>query len=535
MLVILILCGFGAYAFPEFKSNDYCFTHNIEETYSSINIPQEEWNKTFGGVENDFATRVLQTVDGGYVFVGQRDGSGHHSDGDCWLIKVDEYGNLIWEKIFGGNDNEIGYDIDQTIDGGYIVFGITSSYGAGNDDGWLIKTDSNGNEMWNRTFGGSDLDTILSGQQTSDGGYILAGGTQSFGAGNSAGWFIKTDSNGEEMWRRVFDEGDSISEYFMSVYQTVDGGYIATGRRYLNENDWVHSDVWLFKTDSNGNEEWSTLIGDQYGDGGRSIFQTSDGGYIITGQSGRSEGNGDWDAVLIKTDVNGGTEWVSYFGDNTHSETGYSVVQTNDEGFLITGRKILHNTDLSDIFLIKTDRYGNFLWTEIFRGELSDDRGYDACQTNDGGYIVIGYTNYYGSGGLDAWLIKILPFENQRPNKPSRPSGRTNGETGVEYIYTTSTTDSDGDDVYYLFDWGDGSTSFILGPYESGAECSASGIWFDEGSYEIKVKAIDEHGAESEWSDPLIVSMPKSYNLFDLMFFKFFSKLIYFADLFLDY
>jgi len=256
----------------------------------------EQWYKTFGGTDNDYGRSIQLTSDGGYIIVGN---TGRIDNNDAYLIKTDASGNEQWYKTFGGSDFDIGYSVQQTTDGGYIIAGYTGSYGAGSSDFYLIKTDANGDSIWIKTFGGSSGDYGYSVQQTSDGGYIITGTTLSYGAGSYDVYLIKTDANGNEQWYKTF--GGLGLDYGHSVQQTSDGGYIIAGN--TSSFGVGYSDVYLIKTDVYGNQTWYKTFGGTKNDHGFSIRLTSDGGYIVTGDISHSGINAD--VYLIKTDVNG--------------------------------------------------------------------------------------------------------------------------------------------------------------------------------------------------------------------------------------
>ena len=364
--------------------------------------PATAWSKTFGGPGEDYGLSVQQISDGGYIMAGSTDSYGAGGE-DVWLIKTDSSGNEMWNKTFGGSSDDSGYSVGQTSDGGYIIAGYTYSYGAGGEDVWLIKTDSSGDLSWNKTFGGSDGDHGYSVQQTSDGGYIIAGWTYSYGAGRDDVWLIKTDSSGDLSWNKTF--GGSDSDFASSVQQTSDGGYIITGS--TNSYGAGDDDVWLIKTDSSGNVVWNKTFGGSDADGGTSVQQTSDGGYIIAGDT-FSYGDGNRDAWLIKTDSSGNKAWDKTFG-SSGVDYGNSVQQTPDGGYII-GRSHGDSYDADgssyDAGLIKTDPLGNKTWDKTFDG--SDfDYGNSVQQTSDGGYVIAGFTRSYGAGSYDVWLIKV--------------------------------------------------------------------------------------------------------------------------------
>lgn len=354
-----------------------------------------EWEKTYGGTAHDYGYSVEQTADGGYIVTGYT----WSSDGDGWdvyLIKTDVRGNEEWSKTFGGSDTDVGYSVQQTIDNGHIIAGYTWSFGAGKRDVYLVKTDDRGNEEWSKTFGGNKTDVGYSVKETIDGGYIVSGYTLSFGAGWYDVYLIKTDVSGNEVWTKTF--GGSSLDVGESVQQTSDGGYIIAG--WTGEG--LH-DVYLLKTDASGNEEWVKTFGGSYAEKGHSVIKTSNGGYIIAGYT-YSFGLGESDVYLIKTDSNGNKEWSKTFG-GSDDDVGYSVEQTADGGYIITGYTHATGSGDSDVYLIKTDSLGNREWSKTFGG--SDyDIGYSVQQTSDGAFIITGYTESFGAGGSDVYLIK---------------------------------------------------------------------------------------------------------------------------------
>ena len=357
---------------------------------------EEEWNRTFSGLGDDCGRSVQQTTDGGYIITGYTSSFGAGSS-DVYLIKSDENGNLQWSKTFGGTDGDCGHSVQQTTDGGYIITGYTSSFGTGRGDLYLIKTDASGNLQWNKTFGGSGYDYGESVQQTTDGGYIIAGHAWSFGADYSDLYLIKTDASGNLQWNKTFERS-----FGYSVQQTFDGGYIVAGSAFPFGVD--SDDVYIIKTDENGNLQWSKTFGGLYSDHGHSIQQTTDGGYIIAGYT-YSFGTGGGDVYLIKTDENGNLQWSKTFG-GTDGDWGWSVQQTSDGGYIIAGWTKSFGAGSTDVYLIKTDENGNLEWSKTFGG-TDEDGGKSVQQTSDGGYIIAGWASSFGAGNADVWLIKV--------------------------------------------------------------------------------------------------------------------------------
>jgi len=363
--------------------------------------PDTAWTKVFGGERSVWGNSVQQTIDGGYIITGRKD-SIFTNDVDVWLIKTDENGDTLWTKTFGGSAWDEGYSVQQTLDGGYIVCGFTSSFSAGGSDVWLIKTDENSDTLWTKTYGGSDIEYGLSVQQTLDRGYIVAGWTRPYD-GWSDVWLIKTNENGDTLWTKTFG-GSTTDDAGYSVQQTTDDGYIVCG---VTSSSLGGLDVWLIKTDENGDTLWTKTFGGSSIDKGYSVQQTTDDGYIVSGRTG-SFGASWADVWLIKTDENGDTLWTKTFGGSS-ADDGYSVQQTTDGGYIVCGTTGSFGAGGSDIWLIKTDENGDTLWTKTIGGS-NYDKGYSVEQTTDRGYIVCGMTGSFGADNYgDVWLIKIKP------------------------------------------------------------------------------------------------------------------------------
>jgi len=247
------------------------------------------WTRTYGGTYTDWGSSVQQTYDGGYIIIGTTFGA---NSSDVYLVKTDSLGDTLWTRTYGGTETDHGNSVQQTYDGGYIIAGSTTSFGAGMTDVYLVKTNSFGDTLWTRTYGGTENEYGNSVQQTSDSGYIIAG--ESFGGL----YLLKTNSSGDTLWTRTYSGSGN------SVQKTSDGGYIIAGYIYRFGATW--SDVYLVKTNSSGDTLWTRTYGGPSIDHANSVQQTSDGGYVITGLTNYDPiGNTPGDVYLIKTRVDG--------------------------------------------------------------------------------------------------------------------------------------------------------------------------------------------------------------------------------------
>ena len=366
--------------------------------------PPVQWSKRFGEGSNVSGGPVQQTKDGGYIVCGMMETpimeTPYKNRESAWLIKTNADGNTLWDRVFDG-----GYinSLQQTTDDGYIMCGNFRSSKYDNSAIWLIKTDAEGNKIWDKTFKENKGGLGNSIQQTTDGGYIVCGTMELYGDDNDDIWLIKTDAEGNKLWDRTFGgEHDNVGR---SVQQTTDGGYILCGLMSYRASDTSYS-AWirLIKTNADGNTLWDKTIGAGNQQCG-AVRQTTDGGYIICGNS--SITMIAIQVLLIKTDTSGDTLWEKTFGGRGIAFS-YSVQQTTDGGYVICGVKFKSLGAGNFIWVIRTDADGNKLWDGKFGDEMWSS-GYSIQQTADGGYIICGTTSPYTEKAHNMQLLKLAP------------------------------------------------------------------------------------------------------------------------------
>jgi len=359
------------------------------------------WDRKIGGSGWEKAYSVEQTNDCGYIVAGYTDS---HDIGnlDFYIIKFDIYGNIQWDQRYGGSNSEISYSVQQTSDGGYVAAGYTYSYGSGINDFWIIKLDSLGSLIWQKTFGGSEWDEARSIRQTTDNGYIVAGTTESFSLEGSDYWILKLDSGGNsvEGWVNGKTYGGAYTDEIRCIQQTQDGGFVVTGNTEVSNDGNI--DINIKKINSSGDVEWSRNYDYGKNDEANDIQVTTDGGFIVTGCSGNDFG----DAIILKINSSGELEWEKKYG-GTYTDKAYSIKQTTDGGYIVAGYTYSSDTTDIDIYIIKLDEDGNEQWSRTFNNNESDeDIAYSIRQTADGGYVVVGSTTSYNNK-KDIWIIKL--------------------------------------------------------------------------------------------------------------------------------
>ena len=443
-LVALLFIGFMIISvYPSLNEKPYTEADKAK----SLDVQQlwgvKNWTKIFGGPCTDYAFSISQTSDGGYIIGGDTDNCTKAASGGRiyipFLLKTDVNGNKVWEKF---NYSGFAHSIQQAPDGGYIIAGNINlprkevgAYGASlQADIYLMKTDVNGNVVWEKNYGEDKPDNGVytleigqSVQQTSDSGYIIVGSTGPYGEKKDV-YLIKTDANGNKQWSKVFGvnkTNERTTVHARLVQQTSDGGYIVVG---WTETYWINGtekdeDIYLVKTDANGNKVWDKLVdafGQRGDDRSRDVKQTSDGGYIVVGYktSFRKDiGQTVSNAYLLKTDPDGNKVWEKLVEEKFGE--GLLVQQTSDGGYMVTATLATANMD-SYLTKIKTDSQGNKIWEKaIDEFTPYGPYYYPLLQTLDGGYIgIIDKIDGIGENGLekiDIVLVKIDETQTPRP------------------------------------------------------------------------------------------------------------------------
>ncbi len=344
----------------------YSFGAGMDDVFliKTKNNADVEWIKTYG-LNNilssgDHGYSIDMTSDSGYIITGG-------INNNIFLIRTDKAGDTLWCKFYGGNSNDDGYSVKQTLDGGFLVVGHTYSYGQGSCDLYIIRTDNLGNLLWSKTVGGNKCDRAYAVSLTNDGGFVITGNTETFGAGLSDVWLLKFNSSGILQWNKTF--GGTNDEIGYSVVQTYDGGYIISGQ--TNSFGVGNTDIYLIKTNSFGDTIWTKTIG-TIGQHNRatSIIETIDSCYIMTGSIKSIY------LTLIKINALGDTIWTKQYLAGGNVCRGESVKQTHDQGFIIAG----YTND--NIYMVKTDKNGN-----------------NACNLHSTNLSLSNTTTNIGSGG----------------------------------------------------------------------------------------------------------------------------------------
>lgn len=349
---------------------------------------------------------------------------------------------INWQQCYGGSESDVGTRIAKT-NNGYYLFCTTLSFDGqvvgnhGINDYWVIRTDTTGNLLWAKTYGGSSDDVLKQAKPTTDGGFILFGHTES-NEGDVHGnhgdfdyWIVKIDSLGNLQWQKCL--GGSYNDFGEDIYTTADSGFICTGWSLSIDGDVTGNhgnfDYWVAKLDKNGNIKWENSYGSSFPDLGLGITSTNDGGAILSGRTGLNDGDvqcnyhgGDSDAWIVKLDSTGAIQWQQCYGGSQNDGI-YLIIPLTDGGYLCAGNttsndgQVTGNHGSNDFWVLKIDHWGNLISQKCFGGS-GLDAPYFMKASSDGNYFIGGSTfsndgdvsgNHSVSGSSDIWLIKISP------------------------------------------------------------------------------------------------------------------------------
>jgi uncharacterized delta-60 repeat protein len=412
-------------------------------TLSLAQAPAIQWQKCLGGTSSEYANSIQPTTDGGYIVAGYTqstngDVTGNHGGQDAWVMKLSSTGSLQWQKALGGTADDEANSIQPTPEGGYIVAGFTASTNGdvtanhGGQDAWVVKLSSTGSLQWQKALGGSSGDVANSIQPTTDGGYIVAGYTVSTDGdvtgnhGYSDAWVVKLSSTGSLQWQNPL--GGTYQDSAYSIQPTTDGGYIMAGSNFSTDGDVTgnhgYQDAWVVKLSSTGSLQWQKSLGGSNYDYGQNIQLTTDGGYIVAGDTASTNGdvtgnNGTRDAWVVKLSSTGSLQWQKTLG-GTNLDQAYGIQLTPDGGYIVAGYTSSTNGDvtgnhgLQDAWVVKLSITGSLQWQKALGGPYTDVANCIQPAT-DGGCIVAGYTSSGlgdvtgNHGSNDAWVVKLGP------------------------------------------------------------------------------------------------------------------------------
>ena len=368
-------------------------------------VGQQWWARTYGGSSQDHDSYVQQTIDGGFIVAAHSESFGE-SNGDIWVIKLDAIGAITWQKVYGGSNIDRANSIRQTSDGGYIIAAQTYSFGTGTGDIWIIKLDVAGTIIWQKTYGSTNPDWAIAAQETSDGGYIVGANTVP-GTGDIL--ILKLDVNGTISWQKKY--GGSNEDRTYSMQQTSDGGYIIAAQTFSFGAGNI--DLWILKLDANGTIIWQKTYGGSEGDYIASIQQTSDDGYIVAAQTS-SFGAGNGDIWIIKLDATGTIIWQKMYG-GSDADWSASIQQTSDGGYIVAGGTFSFGSVNADSLILKLDATGTITWQKVYGGD-DQETVLSIEQTSDNGYITAGSILTFSDGLNDVWVLKFDANGNIDPS-----------------------------------------------------------------------------------------------------------------------
>jgi hypothetical protein len=362
-----------------------------------------QWDVAFGGPAKDWAYAMTGTYDGGLCTAGRTASQGAGLE-DLWIVRVDGNGRLLWEKSFGGRAIDRGRAIVETPDHGLVIAGATESKGAGEFDAWVIKVDANGELLWDRHFGAAATDWVSALVATSDGGLALGAYTQDESGGPYDFWVIKLNGDGELLWERRY--GGAATDWSTAITETLDKGLVVVGHTESKGNG--GADFWVLKLDADGEPLWDRTFGGPKLDYASAVTATRDGGIVVGGMT-RSVGAGGFDIRVLKLNSSGEVIWDQTIG-GAQNDWVRAIIQTRDSGYALAGYTDSQGAGLYDVWLIKLASDGAILWERTY-GDTANEWARALVEMPDGGLALAGDTYSMGAGASDVLVLKITEHD----------------------------------------------------------------------------------------------------------------------------
>ena len=374
---------------------------------------QYVWNQTFGGIAYDEGTAIVETADGGFAISGLTASFGELiGTEEVWLVRCDENGTHLWNHTYGGGliHGGLGHAFHKSVrledlpDGGFLISSHKDT--SGDADGWLIRTDVDGNHLWNYTYGGPDDEYFVESVACSSGGFISGGWAENKTIGNVDGWLIRTDENGNHLWNYTYGS-PTFGEVGYNLIEVSGGGFLLTGWSgdfdYIDDPDrfFVDTSCWIVHVDADGNHLWNQTYGTLHT--ATYAVECQDGGFAIIGTTGNNTERA-LDVLLIRTDAIGQHLWNQTYGD-ADIEVAFEFAECSDGGFAIFSLNY-RNTIISDGWLVRTAANGTVLWNRTYGGNYFDQFWAGIIASN-GEFVCVGMANSFGAGAGDMWVVRI--------------------------------------------------------------------------------------------------------------------------------
>ncbi len=421
VILIVVLVPFRAISFPEQTATS---SSTLQDKEVEVREASSIWNYTYGWADEDLGAAIIAVSSGGYAVGGYTNNTGAGEE-DAWLVRLDTNGNLLWNYTYGGSDQDEAYSLVECNSGGFAMAGFTYSYDEapwptpGYGDAWLVRVDASGGLLWHESFGTGSADTALAVVECINGDFALAGHTASYGKGNEL-WLIRTDSSGNHLWNQTYGGDQTEKAYWGHILcECSDGGFAITGYT-VSYGLLGGGDFYLVRTDSTGNIQWNSTFGGTDIDRARSVIECDDGGFLMAGAA-RSFVAGESDMWLVRVDANGDHMWNRSLG-GVEGAGGDQALLLSDGSFVIAGANRNLGAGQDDMWLVSVDANGDELWNYTF-GFGGNEWAKALVSVDSDDYVLCGYTDSQGAGQKDLWVLQvhIEPPPTTTPPPPPIP------------------------------------------------------------------------------------------------------------------